>query len=210
MRKKFSFGLVWKSLKDAFSGFSDDKVPKLSASLAYYTGFSLAPLLVVIIAICGFVFGREAVEGTIDNQIAAFVGPDAAKQVQEMIRNAAVSGKGTFATILGVVTLLIGATTIFGEVQDSINSIWGLKPRPKVGLMKTLQTRLLSFGLIASLGFILLVSLAATTVVESLGNRLKAMLPDVCRYFLSGARCADYMERDLARRHCDFFAFPAG
>jgi membrane protein len=179
MTKKFSFGLVWKSLKDAFTGFGDDKVTKLSASLAYYTGFSLAPLLVVIIAICGFFFGREAVQGTIDNQIQAFIGADAAKQLQEMIKNAAVSGKGTMATIIGVVILLIGATTIFGEIQDSINSIWGLKPKPKVGIMKTIQTRLLSFGLIASLGFLLLVSLAATAVVEGLGDRLKAMLPDV-------------------------------
>ncbi|RYZ29976.1 MAG: YihY/virulence factor BrkB family protein [Chitinophagaceae bacterium] len=179
MKKKFSFGLVWKSLKDAFTGFGDDKVTKLSASLAYYTGFSLAPLLVVIIAICGFFFGQDAVQGTIDNQIQSFIGADAAKQIQEMIKNAAVSGKGTMATIIGVVTLLIGATTIFGEVQDSINSIWGLKPKPKVGIMKTIQTRLLSFGLIASLGFLLLVSLAATAVVEGLGSRLKAMLPDL-------------------------------
>jgi membrane protein len=179
MKKKFSFGLVWKSLKDAFKGFSDDKVTKLSASLAYYTGFSLAPLLVVIIAICGFFFGQEAVQGTIETQIQSFIGADAAKQIQEMIKNAAVSGKGTMATIIGVITLLIGATTIFGEIQDSINSIWGLKPKPKVGIMKTIQTRLLSFGLIASLGFLLLVSLAATAVVEGLGGRLKAMLPDV-------------------------------
>ena len=177
--KSFSIGLVWKSLKDAFSGFSDDKVMKLSASLAYYTGFSLAPLLVVIIAICGFVFGQEAVQGTIDNQIRGFIGYDAARQVQDMIKNASLSGKTTMATIIGVVTLLIGATSIFGEIQDSINSIWGLKPKPKVGLVKTLQVRLLSFGLIASLGFILLVSLAATAVVESLGDRLNAMFPDV-------------------------------
>lgn len=177
--KKFSFGLVWKSLKDAFGGFSDDKVTKLSASLAYYTGFSLAPLLVVIIAICGFFFGREAVQGTIDNQIQAFIGADAAKQLQDMIKNAAVSGKGTVATVIGIVTLLIGATSIFGEIQDSINSIWGLKPKPKVGIMKTLQTRLLSFGLIGSLGFLLLVSLAATAVIEGIGDRLMAYLPDV-------------------------------
>lgn len=177
--KKFSLGLVWKSLKDAFRGFGDDKVTKLSASLAYYTGFSLAPLLVVIIAICGFFFGREAVQGTIDNQIQSFIGADAAKQIQDMIKNAAVSGKGTIATVIGVVTLLIGATSIFGEIQDSINSIWGLKPKPKVGIMKTVQTRLLSFGLIASLGFLLLVSLAATALVEGLGGRLKALLPDV-------------------------------
>jgi membrane protein len=177
--KKFSFGLVWKSLKDAFSGFSDDKVPKLSASLAYYTGFSLAPLLVVIIAICGLVFGKEAVEGTIENQIQSFVGADAAKQVEQMITNATLSGKSTMATIIGVITLLIGSTTIFGEIQDSINSIWGLKTKPSVGIMKTIKTRFLSFGMIASLGFILLVSLAATSVIEGLGDRLKAIFPDV-------------------------------
>ena len=177
--KKFSFGMVWKSLKDAFTGFSDDKVMKLSASLAYYTGFSLAPLLVVIIAICGYFFGQEAVQGTIDNQVKAFIGADAARQIEEMIKNAAISGKGTMATIIGVVTLLIGATAIFGEIQDSINSIWGLKPKPKVGIMKTIQTRLLSFGLVASLGFLLLVSLAATAVVEGIGGRLKAIFPDV-------------------------------
>lgn len=177
--KKFSLGLVWKSLKDAFTGFSDDKVTKLSASLAYYTGFSLAPLLVVVIAICGAVFGRDAIQGNIDNQIAGLIGADAAKQVQEMIKNATLSGKGTIATIIGVVTLLIGATSIFGEVQDSINSIWGLKPKPKVGLWKTIQVRLLSFGMIASLGFVLLVSLAATAVAEGLSNRLKSFLPDI-------------------------------
>src|SRR4051794_25155565 len=107
MKKKFSFGLVWKSLKDGFTGFGDDKVTKLSASLAYYTGFSLAPLLVVIIAICGFFFGHDAVQGTIDNQIQSFIGVDAAKQLQEMIKSAAISGKGTIATIIGVITLLI-------------------------------------------------------------------------------------------------------
>src|SRR5829696_2228070 len=177
--KKFSFGLVWKSLKDAFTGFGDDKVTKLSASLAYYTVFSLAPLMIVIIAICGLVLGREAIQSSIDNQLQGFIGADAAGQLQEMIKNAAVSGKGVIATVIGVVTLLIGATSIFAEIQDSINSIWGLKPKPKVGIMKTIKNRLLSFGLIGSLGFLLLVSLAATTVVESIGDRLKAMLPDV-------------------------------
>lgn len=177
--KKFSFALVWKSFKDAFKGFGDDKVTKLSASLAYYTVFSLAPLLIVIIAICGFFFGREAVQGTIDNQIQGFIGADAAKQLQEMIKSAAVSGKGVLATIIGVVTLLIGASSIFAEIQDSINSIWGLKPKAKVGFMKTIQNRLLSFGLIGSLGFLLLVSLGATTLVEGIGDRLKAYLPNV-------------------------------
>lgn len=177
--KKFSLGLVWKSLKDAFKGFGDDKVTKLSASLAYYTVFSLAPLLIVIISICGLVLGREAIQSTIDNQLQSFIGADAAKQLQEMIKSVALSGKGVIATVIGVATLLIGATSIFAEIQDSINSIWGLKPKPKAGIMKTIQNRLLSFGLIGSLGFLLLVSLAATTLVEGLGDRLKSYFPDV-------------------------------
>ena len=179
MEKKFSFGLLWKSLKDAASGFSDDKVTKLSASLAYYTGFSLAPLLILLTSVSTLVFGAEAVQGTLDDQISGFIGGDAAKQIQEMMRSAALKDGGVIATIIGAVTLVIGATTVFGELQDSMNSIWGLKPRPNVGLMKTIQTRVLSFGVIASLGFILLVSLAATSVIEGLMGRLQRNFPDV-------------------------------
>jgi membrane protein len=177
--KKFSFGLVWKSLKDSFKAFGQDKVPKLSASLAYYTGFSLAPLLVLVIAIGGLVLGQEAVQGTIQEQIAGIVGPDAGKQIQDMIKNATLTGKSTFATVVSGTVLLISATTIFGEIQDSINSIWGLKPKPSAGIMSLLMTRLISFGMIASLGFILMVSLVATSVLEGLGSRLQGVFPGV-------------------------------
>jgi membrane protein len=177
--KKFSFKLAWAALKDAFKGFSGDKVTKLSASLAYYTVFSLGPLLIVIIFLCSIFFGREAVEGTVYGQIQGFIGKDAAAQVQEIIKNASVSGKGGVAAAIGVVTLLIGATTVFGEIQDSINGVWGLKPSPKAGIMRLVASRIMSFGLIATLGFLLLVSLAVTAVVEGIGNRLKAAFPDV-------------------------------
>lgn len=166
-------------LKESFKGFSDYKVPKLSASLAYYTVFSLGPLLIVIIFLTSIFLGREAVEGSIYAQIQGFVGDDAAKQIQDIIKNASITGKGTVAAIIGIVTLLIGATTVFGEIQDSINDIWGLKPKPKQGWLKLIKNRLLSFGIIASLGFLLLVSLAVTAVVEALGKRLEAAFPDV-------------------------------
>lgn len=179
MRKNFSFGLIWQSLKEAFNGFNDDKVTKLAASLAYYTGFALAPLFILIMSISSLFLGQEAVQGTMDNEIREFVGSEAARQIQDMIRSSALTGRSTMATIIGAITLVIGATSVFAELQDSMNSIWGLKARPKVGLMKTIQTRVLSFGVIASLGFILLVSLAATTVVESLSDRLRTLLPDV-------------------------------
>ncbi len=166
-------------LKKSFSGFGDHKVPKLSASLAYYTVFSMGPLMIVIIYLASFFYGREAIEGSIYEQLNGFIGSDAAEQVEQIIKNASITGKGGIAAIIGVVTLLIGASTVFAEIQDSINSIWGLKAKPKLGLAKLIQSRLLSFGLIGSLGFLLLVSLAATAIVEGIGARLKAAFPDV-------------------------------
>jgi len=177
--KKISFKGIWEVLKNCFKSFSDDKVTKLSASLAYYTIFSLAPLLIVIVFLCSIFFGREAVEGSIYGQMESFVGHDAALQLQQIIKNAAISGKGNIAAIIGIITLLIGATTVFAEIQDSINSIWGLKVKAKAGWFKLVKNRLLSFGVIGSLGFLLLVSLGITALIEGLGNRLKAHFPDI-------------------------------
>lgn len=175
-RKKTLLG-IWHILKQCFSGFSDDKIPKLSAALAYYTVFSFAPLLVVIIYVCSIFFGRKAVEGSIYNQIQGFVGSDSAVQLQQIIKNAAISGSGNIAISIGIVTLIIGATSIFAEVQDSINMIWGLKAKPKMGLRLMIKSRLLSFGVIGSLGFLLLVSLGVSALVEALGTRLQHVLP---------------------------------
>src|SRR5438874_11888469 len=119
MKKKITFKGMWGVMKQAFSGFSDDKVTKLSASLAYYTLFSLGPLLIVIIFLCGLFFGQEAVQGSIYHQMEGFVGQDAAAQMQQIIKNAAISGKGHIAAIIGVITLIIGATSVFAEIQDS-------------------------------------------------------------------------------------------
>jgi membrane protein len=108
-----------------------------------------------------------------------FVGNDAASQLQTIIKNASLSGKGSVALVIGIITLLIGATAVFAEIQDSINTIWGFKAKPKKGLWKMLRNRFLSFSVIVSLGFLLLVSLVIATVVEGLSNRLKAIWPDV-------------------------------
>jgi len=179
MSKKLSFKGLVEVVKNSVSGFSDDKVTKLSASLAYYTIFSLAPLLIVIISLCGLLLGREAVEGKIYGQLAGFVGSDTAIQLQQIIKNASIQGKGNLAVIIGVITLLVGATSVFAEIQDSINMIWGLKPKPKRGWLKMLQNRFLSFSVIVSLGFLLLVSLGITTVIDGFSDRLKAHFPDV-------------------------------
>ncbi|MBS1687579.1 MAG: YihY/virulence factor BrkB family protein [Bacteroidetes bacterium] len=177
--EKISVKGLWEVLKNTFSGFSNDKVTKLSASLAYYTVFSMGPLLVVLISLCGFFFKRDAVEGKVYAVLRDFVGNDTAIQLQEIIKNASVSSKGTIAATIGVIVLLIGATTVFGEIQDSINMIWGLKPKPKRGWILMLQNRFLSFSVIISLGFLLLVSLAISGIIESISTRLQAYFPNV-------------------------------
>jgi membrane protein len=179
MKKKFSFKGLWEVLKDAFKGFADDRVTKLSGSLAYATVFSMAPLLIMIISLAGIFLGTEAVEGKIYGQLAAFVGHDTAVQLQDMIKHASLAGKSKIAAIIGGISLLVGATAVFAEIQDSINNIWGLKAKPKKGWLKIIQTRLLSFSLIATLGFLLLVSLGISALVEALNNRLKAYFPEV-------------------------------
>jgi membrane protein len=162
-----------------FKNFMDDKILKLSASLAYTTVFSFGPLLVVIIFLCSIFLGQEAVQGKIYDQMKQFVGPDAALQLQTIIQNASLSGKGTSAAVIGLVTLLFSATAVFAEIQDSINTIWGFKAKPQKGIWQFIRTRFLSFSIVISLGFLLLVSLAVTTIVEGLSGRLKSHFPDV-------------------------------
>ncbi len=177
--KKLSFKKIWTILKNSFTGFTDHKVTKISGSLAYYTVFSMAPLLVVIISLCGVFLGKEVAEGQIYEQLRGFLGRETAAQLQEIIRNASLEGKSSVALVIGVVTLLIGATTVFADIQDSINMIWGLKPKPKKGWLKMLKNRFLSFSVIVSLGFLLLVSLAITTVIDGFSARLQARYEDV-------------------------------
>ncbi|RBL93150.1 YihY/virulence factor BrkB family protein [Chitinophaga flava] len=170
--------LYWKVLKESASAFVDGKVLKLSAALAYYTIFSVAPMLIIIIFFCDLFLGKEAVEGSIYGQIQGLVGSEAAIQIQSMIRNATLSNDMNWATMVGFVTLIIGATGVFAEIQDSINFIWGLKSKPKKnGLLRMLLNRLLSFSLVVSMGFILLVSLAINGLVELFQNVLYRLIP---------------------------------
>ncbi len=179
MKKKLSLHGIWDVLKQTFNGFGDDKITKLSASLAYYTVFSMGPLLVVIISLCSLFLEREAVEGKVYGVLVGFVGSDTAAQLQEIIKNASVGNDSTVAAVIGIITLLLGATSVFAEIQDSINSIWGLKPKPKRGWVKMLQNRFLSFSVIVSLGFLLLVSLSISGIIEGLNDRLRASFPEV-------------------------------
>lgn len=179
MRKKITLKGLVEVWKNSFVAMGDDKITKMSGSLAYYTVFSMAPLLVMIISLCGIFLGREAVEGKIVSQLSGFVGVDTAVQLQQIIKNASLAGKSTMAAIIGGITLIVGATSVFAEIQDSINTIWGLKPKPKRGWLKMIQNRLLSFSVIISLGFLLLVSLAVTALIDGFSERLRAHFPEV-------------------------------
>lgn len=179
MHKKLTRKGIWNIIKESIHGFIDHRVIKLSGSLAYFTVFSIGPMLIVAIFFADIFYGRQAIEGTIYHQIKGFVGSDAAAQIQEIIRSASLSGKSTFTTVIGFIALIIGATTVFAEIQDSINYIWNLKTKPEKGLMKMVINRLLSFSIVISLGFLSLVSLLVNGLLEALGGKMEELFPQV-------------------------------
>lgn len=172
---------VWIILQDAADGFSRHKVQQLSASLAFYTVFSLGPILLVVIFFSNLFWGRQAIEGTIYHQIRGVVGNDTAIQIQEIIKNTAIEGNN-MAAVIGFITLIIAATTVFIEMQDSINTIWDLRLRKLKSAgswKKMLQNRLLSFSFVTGLGFLLLVSLIIDGLLEGFMNTLQRRFPGV-------------------------------
>lgn len=170
--------IFWKLFKLAFVGFIEDNGLRLSASLSYYTIFSIAPILIIVISLVGIFYGVDAVEGRIYGQINGWVGNVAADQIQEIIKNVEHSEKSSGGVIVGFIILLIGATGVFTEIQDSINYIWSIKAKPKKGWLKMILNRLLSFSLITGFGFLLLVSLLVNTVMDILSDRLKLLFPE--------------------------------
>ena len=184
---KASLNNAFKILKNTFKGFSADKGLKLSASLSYYTLFSLAPLLLLVISLAGIIFGQEASEGRIFEEINGLIGNEAAAQVQQIIRNLQLSGKSTISAVVGAITLVIGATTVFGEIQDSINMIWRVKAKPRRGWLKLLKDRLLSGSIIVGLGFLLIVSLIINGALVALNDILKSYFPELTIVLLNVA-----------------------
>lgn len=172
---------IWPILKQSFVDFIDNKVFKLSAALAFYTLFSLPAMLIIMISVSDIFYGRAAIEGTLYHQISAFAGAGAAAQIEQTIRTAALSHSSTFATVVGIITLLFGATSVFSEIQDSINQIWKLKAKPSKGkgFLKLVFNRILSFSLVVGLGFILLVSLLVNGLMDMLIGRLTLMFPQL-------------------------------
>ena len=164
-------------LKETFSEWSKDKASRLSAALAYYTVFSLAPLLIIVIAIAGAVFGEEAARGEIVGQIQGLVGRDGAELIETAIENANKPATGRFASIISIVVLLFGASGVFAELQDALNTVWEVQPKPERGLINVIRNRFLSFTMVLGVGFLLLVSLVASAALAATVNFFGHLLP---------------------------------
>jgi membrane protein len=172
---------AWKIISQTFAEFFSSNVLKLSGALAFFTIFSLPGLLIIIIWISNLFYGRDVVEATVYHQIEGFVGHSAAMDIQQIIHNALQSTGNKLATIVGLGALIIGATSVFSEIQDSINLIWKLKAKPRKGWawLKLIVNRLLSFSMIITMGFILLVSLLLNGAMDVLLNHLMSKFPQL-------------------------------
>ena len=153
-------------LRLTFDGFLDDRGPRMGAALAYYTLFSLAPLLLIVVSVAGLVWGGDAVRGELVSQLGALLGSSTASTVEQMLKSVAWPAGGWLNTLLGLGLMLVGATTVFAELQDALDTIWRVPARPVQGWVNWLRTRLLSFGLILGLSFLLLVSLLLGAVMS--------------------------------------------
>ncbi len=174
---KYFFVAIYHLFIAAGKGFMEDRVMKLSASLAYYTIFSLTPLIIIVLSAATLFFNdKMKTRDKFFIEVTELVGKPAATQIQGFVEHANKTGQSTMGLIIGIGTLIIGATAIFIEIQDSINLIWKVKAMPKKGWIKMLTNRLLSFSLIVSMGFLLLVSLVINSVVVGLGDKLVALI----------------------------------
>lgn len=169
---KHKFKLIPKLLIDSFNQFLDDKGFKLSAALSYYTVFAMAPMLLVMISVVGFFFGKNEIQDEVFHQIQSMVGDSIAEYVEQLLVNAQLSEKSGLAATIGVVMLLVGATGVFVEMQDSINVIWSIKSKPQNGWLGFLKNRLISFSMIIGLGFLLIVALGVNALVQLLSRPL--------------------------------------
>ena len=176
---KSLFGNVFGLLKQTFQEWLEDKAPQLGAALAYYTVFSLAPLILVLLAIVGIIF-RDDPAGTwnkITEQMSYFLDPSAVQVVQSIAQKASEPGKSTIATIIGVALAILGASGVFGQLQGALNTIWGVKAKPGGGIWGFLRNRFLSFAMVAGVCFLLLVSLTLESLLKAFSHYVQSVLP---------------------------------
>ena len=162
---------IWHLARDSVTAWIDDFAPSMGAAISYYTVFSIAPLLLIVISIAGLVLGSDAASGRIFAQLEGLLGPDGAAAIQGMVKSASTTGKGTFGTLAGIVMMIIGATTVFNELQSALDRIWRTPAaEKKEGIWNLIRQRFLSFGMILAIGFLLLVSLIASAAISALGE----------------------------------------
>lgn len=164
-------------IKQAGADWLEDKAMRLSAALAYYSVFSLAPLLIVAISIAGLVFGQEAASGAIEEQLTSSIGKESASAVEEMIESTKKSGDNVLMTVLGSVVLLISASGVFAQLKDAMNTIWEIEPTKGDGFKKLVLGRLLSLGMVLVIGFLLLISLVASTAMAAVNTYASGLVP---------------------------------
>ena len=167
---------VRRLLTETVEGYIGDDAFSRGAAIAYFTLFSLAPVLLLVIAVAGLVFGQEAAEGAVVDQLSGLMGRETAEAMQAMIRSASDRMTGLVATVIGLFTILLAASGVFGEVQSALNAIWKAKPRDST-MSRLLRARLASFGLVITLGFVLMVSLALSAALTALGKFLRYTFP---------------------------------
>ncbi|MER2997236.1 YihY/virulence factor BrkB family protein [Pontibacter populi] len=174
----YTFKDIFSLLKTSVSEFLDNESLRLAAALAFNAIFSIPPLLLIIIKAAGFFFGEKAVSGELSNQISKAIGPQAAKEVEAIIQNAALSESG-WALWVGIGTLIFAGTTFFVTLQQSLNSVWNLKVKPTNGIMRMLQERIFSFGIILSIALLMLFSLVMSAAISILSGYISDLLPGV-------------------------------
>jgi membrane protein len=187
MKKAFA------TLKMTYHRWSDHRPFMLSSALSYYTIFSLPALLVIIVTLAGYFFGEEAVRGEIFNQVKTVVGSESALQIQSILKAVRIQGNNLFVTVAAIVTIFLSATAVFIQVKDSLNQIWEVEPRKQKGfkaIVYLLLTRLITFGMVASLGFLLLVSLIITSIITALNDWLVNYLSWASSFILKGLNLA--------------------
>ena len=170
------FSKAWQILKFAANGYIEDGCLSRGAAIAYYTVFSLAPVLIIVIAIAGFVFGAEAARGKLIDEISSLMGRQGGEAIQTMIASASNQNRSGWAGAVGLITLLVTASGVFSEIQAALNAIWRAKPRSGT-ISRLVRARIVSLGLVMTLGFLLLVSLVVSTILSALGSWLDALLP---------------------------------
>jgi membrane protein len=174
---KGQMNFMWKLVRATYTKWDEDHAQTLGAALAFYTVFSMAPLLLLVIAIAGFVFGQEAAQGQIIGQIQDLVGVDSAKAIQSMIEEVRKPSAGIIATVLAIIMLLFGATGVFAQLQESLNTIWKVEEKPGEGMWKMIKNRFISLLAVLGTGFLLLISLVISAGLSAVGTTLGDVLP---------------------------------